>query len=446
MATKLRDLIVKEVSLVDRPANPAARVLLFKRADDVAEKAEWTTAYMNDLPDSAFAHISPGGEKDAEGRTVPRNLRHLPYRGKDGTIDPAHTRNALARLDQTDIPAADKAAARRKLMTAAREVGIEVTEKIAKQDIVACMRMCLDCCSQCLAAIASGTADADDLQRCCQMCCTCCLCCLAAMETAPAGMQQMEMHLRALAQEAGAVAKAGKRISAASGAKIKAALDALHALMGDMEAEAPGMPGKTEKRSGNVKVFDLIKAAFQQAGLDPEKEVPAGAPAGTPAAPPPDPRLDAITKQLGDLSKALTSAQAENADLKKRLDAAAERQAIQDFESRAAQYPLYPGSTTEKAGLLRKAFAAGEEAGKALEQSMAAVNAQLSKNNALLTELGRVQAPQDPQGPEAQLERMAKELVAKSTNLTFAQAYDAVSRTPEGNELLKQALKKGGTN
>ena len=48
----------------------------------------------NDLPDSAFAYIEPGGEKDSEGKTTPRSLRHFII------TDAAHVRNALARIGQ----------------------------------------------------------------------------------------------------------------------------------------------------------------------------------------------------------------------------------------------------------------------------------------------------------------------------------------------------------
>ncbi|AFK87713.1 hypothetical protein Tsac_2860 [Thermoanaerobacterium phage THSA-485A] len=88
------------------------------------QKAVWSTAYVNDLPDSSFAYIEPGGKKDEEGKTVPRSLRHLPYKDKDGKPDPAHVRNALARLDQTKISDAAKAEARKKLEAAAKELGI----------------------------------------------------------------------------------------------------------------------------------------------------------------------------------------------------------------------------------------------------------------------------------------------------------------------------------
>ena len=92
-------------------------------------KAVWTTAYVNDLPDSSFAYISPGGKKDEGGKTTPRNLRHLPYKDKNGKIDPAHVRNALARLPQTNIPGAAKKTARAKLVAAAKQIGIAVSKK-----------------------------------------------------------------------------------------------------------------------------------------------------------------------------------------------------------------------------------------------------------------------------------------------------------------------------
>ncbi len=89
-------------------------------------RAVMSTAHQNDLPDDAFAHVEPG-EKDESGRTTPRSKRHLPYRHADGSIDMAHLRNALARLSQTNISEAAKASARRKLVAAAKEVGIEVS-------------------------------------------------------------------------------------------------------------------------------------------------------------------------------------------------------------------------------------------------------------------------------------------------------------------------------
>jgi len=95
-----------------------------KMEDDMTKFAEWDTKYINDLPDSSFAFISPGGEKDEEGKTTPRALRHLPYKDKNGKIDLPHLRNALARLPQTNLSPAEKAKARAVLVRAAKSVGV----------------------------------------------------------------------------------------------------------------------------------------------------------------------------------------------------------------------------------------------------------------------------------------------------------------------------------
>jgi len=81
-----------------------------------AQRAEMTTQSINDLPDSAFAYIEPGGTKDSSGKTVPRSLRHFPVH------DAAHTRNALARAPQS--PFGDKAMP--KIREAAKKFGIDV--------------------------------------------------------------------------------------------------------------------------------------------------------------------------------------------------------------------------------------------------------------------------------------------------------------------------------
>lgn len=98
-----------------------------KRALEWLGKAEWTGEHKNDLPDEAFAYVSPGGSKDEDGKTVPRSNRHLPYKNAKGEIDVAHLRNALSRLPQTDIPASAKASAQRKLDAAAREADVGET-------------------------------------------------------------------------------------------------------------------------------------------------------------------------------------------------------------------------------------------------------------------------------------------------------------------------------
>lgn len=82
------------------------------------ERAELSSAEINDLPDSAFAYIEPGGKKDSDGKTVPRSLRHFPIH------DEAHVRNALARAPQS--PFGDKAMP--KIKAAAKKFGIGVQQ------------------------------------------------------------------------------------------------------------------------------------------------------------------------------------------------------------------------------------------------------------------------------------------------------------------------------
>lgn len=72
---------------------------------------------INDLEDSAFAFIEPGGIKDPSGRTSPRSKRHFPVH------DEAHARNALARAPQSPFGKQ----AMPKIMTAARRFGIKVS-------------------------------------------------------------------------------------------------------------------------------------------------------------------------------------------------------------------------------------------------------------------------------------------------------------------------------
>jgi hypothetical protein len=84
------------------------------------KEAEWDTEYINNLPDSSFAFIESGGDKDEEGKTKPRELRHLPFKDAQGNINKAHLNNALGRLAQTDLSDEAKAAAKKKLCAAVK--------------------------------------------------------------------------------------------------------------------------------------------------------------------------------------------------------------------------------------------------------------------------------------------------------------------------------------
>jgi phage I-like protein len=102
------------------------RSLEVEDTHDMAEKliaAVWTTAYINDLPDSSFLYIEAGGTKDSDGKTTPRSLRHFPVKDASGSPDMAHVRNALARIPQSNVPADAKASATAKCQRMLRDMG-----------------------------------------------------------------------------------------------------------------------------------------------------------------------------------------------------------------------------------------------------------------------------------------------------------------------------------
>ena len=81
-------------------------VALSSRASKIlaaAEKAaKWSTKYINDLPDEAFAVIEKGYEegKDKRARHLPHHIKDVKKSTEDSSVDLPHYRNALARADQ----------------------------------------------------------------------------------------------------------------------------------------------------------------------------------------------------------------------------------------------------------------------------------------------------------------------------------------------------------
>lgn len=116
----LKKLRVHEVSPVTLGAGIGTATLAVKELD-LEERAVWSAAFINDLPDSAFAVIEAGGEKDEDGKTTPRSLRHFPHHNAQGAIDLPHLRNALARAPQS--PLGDRALPHLKRHASAEGVG-----------------------------------------------------------------------------------------------------------------------------------------------------------------------------------------------------------------------------------------------------------------------------------------------------------------------------------
>ena len=98
-----------------------------------AKLAEWTSGYINDLPDSAFLYISPGGEEDDVGKTKPRSLRHLPYRDSKGDVDLPHLRSAISQMPKSTAPGLTKEKMR-DLQDKAREMLRKATEDMAEPE------------------------------------------------------------------------------------------------------------------------------------------------------------------------------------------------------------------------------------------------------------------------------------------------------------------------
>jgi len=79
--------------------------------------AQLDAATINNLPDEAFAYIEAGGQKDATGKTTPRNKRDFPVQ------DEAATRSALAQAPQSPFGKPSMP----KIMSACRKFNIKVS-------------------------------------------------------------------------------------------------------------------------------------------------------------------------------------------------------------------------------------------------------------------------------------------------------------------------------
>jgi hypothetical protein len=88
------------------------------------QAAEWTTKTINDLKDSAFAFVVKG-DKDSEGKTVPRTNRNLPHHKPNGDVDGQHLRNAMSRVTHTNLSKAQQKEAHDHLLRHYKQLGME---------------------------------------------------------------------------------------------------------------------------------------------------------------------------------------------------------------------------------------------------------------------------------------------------------------------------------
>lgn len=111
------------------PTKAAAMAVASIDTTEHPRAARWTTAYINTLPDAAFAIIKSGGEKDEDEKTTPRSLRMLPHHDESVTsptdndsVDLPHLRNALSRVEQADLSESERDRARSHLQAHAEEL------------------------------------------------------------------------------------------------------------------------------------------------------------------------------------------------------------------------------------------------------------------------------------------------------------------------------------
>jgi len=83
----------------------------------------WTRRYISQLPDSAFAFVY----KDND-----RVVRKFPHHDANGRLDPAHVRNANARIPQSDLTAGQKEQAMRHMAKHKEQMGIGMSAEEAK--------------------------------------------------------------------------------------------------------------------------------------------------------------------------------------------------------------------------------------------------------------------------------------------------------------------------
>jgi HK97 family phage prohead protease len=140
---------------------PGSATTFRSQAASGEQRKQLSTAEMNDLPDSAFAYIQPGGKLDSSGKTVPRSYRHFCI------VDAAHVRNALARIGQgaafgkQALPAVLKAAKKFGVHAAQANAAGRVLSK-RSSTFVGCA-----CCPPCVGAPS-------DAEPCDGSCCAAC--------------------------------------------------------------------------------------------------------------------------------------------------------------------------------------------------------------------------------------------------------------------------------
>lgn len=413
-------LFVREISsvgLVDRGANHESQVLIYKRADEPVDKAKWTTAYINTLPDASFAVIESGGTKDDEGKTTPRSLRHLPYKDADGKVDLPHLRNALARLPQSSLSAELKARAQKKLDAAAKEAGVGDYAK-ARQGLATLAPALLakmDAASATFGELAGVEQARNQFGG---MVNTLCESIYGILNDAeadrPSMLQQSVAQFAAavtakIAEWFGTVEKVGAKMAGDRLTKFKAAMEALQEIMSEVEGMMSDTkkstdPAALEKRAtdAEAKVAELTKQVTElQAKV---------------------PKDDDVLKSLpDDIRKRVEKAEADAAAAIAKAEAEEDKRITAEFVKRAQE--LGVPAKPEEFGPILKRITQGKSTEADLteiERVLKALTEQVRKG-ALFTEQGRSGAD-STQDASGRLDAICKQQIAEGKAKNYREA------------------------
>lgn len=390
MGTWLQKIRVTELSATRWPANKKRKLL---------QKAQWSAAYVNDLPDASFLHIEPGGKKDDEGKTTPRSLRHFPVKDMAGDVDPSHLRNALSRISQSTLPAAVRDSVRAKAR--------QLLQQINKTED----RMWIDEASldEFAEKAAMTKAQKDALQA-----------ALVALKGVNMeGVQEGEvMYLRqGLAKMLGfgmaekSIADVEEKLEAAqkSAAESQEGLTAvIKSALGKLQSDTPAI---------NDAVSELAKAVGETPVFKRLEQLP-----------------DDVRAEWAALQKSAAEDRAKLEELRKSLadkEAAAERDG---FIAKARELGDLPLSAEALGGLMQVVAKGGDEAAVASFDQLVKSMAEIAKGSPLFSEQGGSgHMPADKSGAFGKIDALAHALVRKSDRpMTIEQArVEVMEQHPE---------------
>ena len=383
MATWLENISVLELSPVKRPAN---------RKTKIHQKADWSAAFVNDLPDSAFLHIGPGGQKDDEGKTTPRRLRYFPVRDGAGKVDLPHVRNALSRIPQANIPVAAK--------DAARDKARRLLEQLTKSED----QMWIDDKS---ADAYLEKAGMPDLQK-------------QAIKAAIAALNnaKSEMEPGMFKAAKGAMAKLlgfGKTEKSVEDAEAKVAELEKAAKEAGADVVKVAKSALDHLQAEEPAINDAVSLVAKLAGVTPTfKHV---------AALPPE-----LKAQWEAMEKSRDDDRARLVELEKSIAAEREQATAREFVTKAEAFSSIPAKSDELGGLMYAVAKSGDDKAIACLDRLLKSTNEMARQSALFHDIGGGRdMPVDAGGTFGKIDALAKSMVEKSDKpLTIEQARTRV--------------------